>query len=278
MARRAVLVAAAAALWGCALREPSLPPVFDHIVIVVEENKSAAQVLDSPYIASLVDRGTLLTHSYGVARPSQPNYLALFAGSTFGVTDNLNHDLDEPNLYTSLVDAGLDLVCYSEDLPSVGFEGAESGAYRRKHNPCASFTNVPPEANRPFSDFPTDFDDLPTVALVVPNQDNDMHDGTVEEGDAWLEANIDAYARWAAENNSLLVLTFDEPDTLSFLWASPVATILVGQRVAAGTFDQRVNHYSLLRMVEEAYDLPLLGESATATRIEGIWVWIPTAP
>jgi phospholipase C len=258
---------------ACAPPGTSTPPVYDHVVIVVEENRSADEVMGSPYLSELASRGTFFSQSYGITHPSQPNYIALFSGSTQYVADNLHHDLTAPNLATSLAEAGRTFTGYSEGLPSVGFRGDSAGAYVRRHNPWASFTNVPDEANRPFSDFPTaDFAALPTVSIVVPDLNNDMHDGSVATGDAWLAANLDAYARWAPAHNSLLVVTFDEGTPALPAATTPIATIFVGAGVRPGlTSDQRIDHYSLLRMLEDMYSLPHLGEAAGADPIVGLW-------
>lgn len=258
---------------ACAPPGTSTPPIYDHVVIVVEENRSADEVMGSPYLSDLASRGAFFTRSYGITHPSQPNYIALFSGSTQYVADNLHHDLTAPNLATSLADAGRTFAGYSEGLPSVGFRGDSSGSYVRRHNPWASFTNVPDDANRPFSDFPTaDFAALPTVSIVVPNLQDDMHDGTVAAGDAWLAANIDGYARWATAHNSLLIVTFDEGPPALPVATAPIATIFVGAGVRPGlTSDQRIDHYSLLRMLEDMYSLPHLGEAAAADPIVGLW-------
>src|SRR5438045_2717600 len=66
-----------------------VPPGPDHVVIAVLENRSFSRIIGSPeapYINGLIAQGTLLTESYGVTHPSPPNYLALFSGSTQGVT------------------------------------------------------------------------------------------------------------------------------------------------------------------------------------------------
>ncbi len=66
-------------------------PRPDHIVVVIEENHSLAQIVDSsaaPYLNELVHQGALLTNAYGITHPSQPNYIALFAGSTEGIIAN----------------------------------------------------------------------------------------------------------------------------------------------------------------------------------------------
>jgi len=71
-------------------------PRFDHVVVVIEENHSPADVIGStaaPYINSLAHNGAYLSQSFGTNRPSQPNYLALFSGSNQGVNSNADVDL-----------------------------------------------------------------------------------------------------------------------------------------------------------------------------------------
>jgi hypothetical protein len=266
--------AAASFFFLCALGAfPEAPmPRYDHVVVVIEENHAAADVLNAPYFASLADAGMVLSRSFAVAHPSQPNYLALFSGSTQSVRDDRVHDLTAPNLATALLEAGLSFASYSEGLPSVGFRGEGAGRYVRKHNPAASFRDVPSEENLPFTMFPSSrWDSLPTVAFVVPDLDNDMHDGTVTRGDTWLRENLDGYARWATTHNSLLVVTFDEGPGREEPTEVPIATILLGAHVRRGRSDVPVTHYSLLRLLEEIYGLPPMGEERNAQRIVGIW-------
>ena len=76
-------------------------PAYDHIVVVVEENHSYAEIIgnsQAAYINALATGGALLTNYHAVAHPSQPNYLALYAGSTFGVQDNSDHSEPDPTL------------------------------------------------------------------------------------------------------------------------------------------------------------------------------------
>ena len=107
------------------------PPRYDHVVIVIEENKSAMQVVAGSYLALLRAGGAFMARSYGVAHPSQPNYIALFSGSLNGVTDNNLHDITAPNLAASLISAGLSFTTYSEGLPAAGAVAWESGRYVR---------------------------------------------------------------------------------------------------------------------------------------------------
>jgi hypothetical protein len=66
----------------------------------------------------------------------------------------------------------------------------------------------------PWTSFPSssNFAALPTVSWVIPNLLDDMHDGTIAQGDTWLKNNMDAYAQWARTHNSLLIVTWDEDD------------------------------------------------------------------
>ncbi len=246
-------------------------PNPDHIVIVIEENRSFAQIIgnrEAPWINELAKRGALFTQSYGVAHPSQPNYLALFSGSTRGIgSDACPLDLSGDNLASLLLAKGLSFVSYAESMPQAGYDGCIYGAYRRKHNPAANWKELA-SLNQPFSTFPADYAQLPTVAFVVPDQLNDMHDGSIAQGDAWLKQNIEGYAQWAMTHNSLLIVTWDEDDGSS---NNHIATIMVGQKIKPGKYKQRINHYNILRTVEEMCGLRQLDQSANAQPLSEIW-------
>jgi acid phosphatase len=247
-------------------------PRPDHIVIVIEENKSFNQIIgnrEAPYINELARRGALFTQSYGITHPSQPNYLALFSGSTRGISSNACPlELSGDNLASQLLAKGLSFNSYAESMPHAGYEGCIYGAYMRKHNPVANWKELA-AYNQPFSSFPADYSQLPTVAFVIPDQSNDMHDGSIAQGDAWLKKNIDGYAQWAMAHNSLLIVTWDEDNGSE---GNRIATLFVGQMAKKGQYKQRIDHYSVLRMVEELYGLPLLNESAKAQSINSVLI------
>jgi len=247
-------------------------PHPDHVVIVVEENKSFSQIIgnkEAPYINELARRGVLFANSFGVTHPSQPNYLALFSGSLRGIGSNACPlDLTGENLGSALIAKGLSFASYSESMPEAGYGGCMYGAYMRKHNPAANWKDLA-AFNQPFSAFPQDFAKLPTVALVIPNQLNDMHDGSIAQGDAWLERNMERYAQWALAHNSLLIVTWDEDNGSE---GNRVATMFVGAMVKPGKSMQHINHYTLLRMLAEMYGLPYLGESAEQKPISDVWL------
>ena len=253
-------------------------PRPDRTLVVIEENKSSKQIIGNmaaAYINTLANNGALFTQSFAITHPSQPNYLALFSGKTHGVTDDrCPLSLSGENLATELKRRGLSFGIYSESMPSVGYVGCFRENYARKHNPAANWqaSNVSPEVNMPFDRFPSNHSELPTVSIVVPNQLNDMHDGEAPESiiraDRWLKERLDSYVRWAANHNSLLILTWDEDDDSS---NNRIATIFIGPMVKPGVYDTRINHYSVLRTILEMYDLQLLGETNRATSIKEIW-------
>jgi acid phosphatase len=237
-------------------------PDFKKIVVVIEENRGFSEVIGSasaPYINSLAAGGALFTDSHGVARPSQPNYFALFSGSTQGVTDNYTHTFSGPNLDTQLKAVGKTFRGYAE-YPSV-----------RKHDPWESFTNSSADG-RAFSQFPTDFNQLADVSFVVPNEDHDMHDGSVRAGDDWLRARIKPYADWARNNNSLLIVHFDEDAGGS---ANHIPTIFYGARVKPGKYGRRLDHYQVLATLESSDNLPLLNKANTP--VSDVWTATTTA-
>jgi phosphatidylinositol-3-phosphatase len=236
----------------------------DHVVIVIMENKRYDAVIGNPkapYINELATQGANFTASYGETHPSQPNYLALFSGSTQGVTDNhCGHTFtDVPNLGRQLLDAGYSFAGYAEDLPSVGYTGCADGRYVRRHNPWVNFDNVPESSNRPLRDFPSNYRKLPTVAFVVPGLCHDMHDCPKAQADTWLRDTLGDYVDWAKRHNSLLVLTFDEDNRTG---DNRIPTVVVGAHVAPGDRGERIDHYSLLRTIEGFYDLAPLGLAA----------------
>ncbi|MGI8578448.1 MAG: alkaline phosphatase family protein [Nocardioidaceae bacterium] len=247
-------------------------PRFDHVVVVALENHGYSQIIgapDAPFVNSLADSGAVLTNAHAVAHPSEPNYLALFSGSTHGLSDDsCPHDYTGPNLGSALIGAGHTFVGYSEDLPAPGFTGCGSGGYARKHNPWVDFPALPSAVNQPMSAFPTDYAALPTVSFVVPNLDHDMHDGTVAQGDQWLKAHLGAYATWATTHNSLLIVTTDEAQSTD---SNQIATIIDGAHVRPGHYGAYVDHYGLLKTLLVCYRLTPFARTVAAVPITTIW-------
>jgi hypothetical protein len=247
-------------------------PRPDHVMVVIFENEDAADIVasgEAPYLTALSKAGANFTDAHGETHPSQPNYLALFSGSTHGVTDNeCPLELSGDNLASQLADTGLTFVGYSEGMPRTGYTGCGTGDYARKHNPWVDFTDLPESVNQPYSAMPADYAQLPTVSFVVPDMCNNMHDCDVATGDAWAEEHLSPYVAWAKDNNSLLIVTFDEDSGSD---DNHIATIVAGAAVRATASRQRIDHYDLLRTLEDMYGLEPLGHAAEAAPLTDIW-------
>lgn len=243
-------------------------PEFDHVLVVMEENHSYSNVIgnsDAPYINSLVDRGASFSDAHAVTHPSQPNYIAQFSGSTQGVTsDSCPHMFAADNLAHQVGS----FTGYAEDLPAAGDTSCTSGSYARKHSPWTDFSNVPAAANQPLTAFPSDYTKLPKLSYVIPNLDNDMHDGSVATGDSWLKEHIDGYAKWAQTHNSLLIVDWDEDDDSA---GNQIPTVFFGAHVKQGVYRDKINHYNVLRTLEDSFGVRPLGAAATSRVIGSIW-------
>jgi len=279
--RIAVFVLMISAGPGFALAQQPALPLPDHIVVVIFENHNYPDIIGSssaPNFNALAtdDHSALFTNYHAIEHPSQPNYFDLYAGCDQGVQDDAvppNNPFTTVNLGRQLIDAGKTFITYSEGLPSVGYNGITSGEYARKHNPVADWmgtgTNqVPTTTNQPYSAFPTDFTKLPTVCFVVPNLINDMHDGTIPQGDTWLSKNMNAYLQWSKTNNSLLVVTFDEDELTT---GGQILTIFAGQTVKPGQYSEWATHFSLLRTIEDMYGFTHPCHTDTAKTITDCW-------
>ena len=247
-------------------------PTPAHVVVVIEENHGYSQIIGSsqaPYINTLATQGAVFIKSYALTHPSQPNYLGLFSGSTQGITDDsCPHAFSAQSLESELIAARKTFVGYSEGLPAVGSTVCTSGLYARKHAPWTDFSKDHSSDNQPFTSFPTSFAKLPTVAWVVPNLDDDMHDGTIQQAESWLQTNLMAYVTWAKNNNSLLIVQWDEDQGTT---SNHIATIFVGPMVKPGKYSETINHYNILRTIEDMYGLAHLGSSAGAKPITDVW-------
>ncbi len=237
-------------------------PAYDHVVVVVEENHGFNQIVgnaQASYINSLATGGALLTNYFAVTHPSQPNYFALYAGTTFGVTDDAVHlQGSQPTLGTILTSAG------------ASFRGFVESPVVQKHAPWESITETNiPQTEFSFSSFPQTaggFTALPTVSYVIPNQLDDMHDGTIQQGDQWLQTFVGSYATWAQTNNSLLVVVFDEDENIE---GNHIATVLYGANVRTGSYSAIYNHFDLLSTLAGVRSLAGPANAATAAALDG---------
>ncbi len=275
----------------------AIPPTPDHVVIVIEENHSATQIIgspDAPYMNALAASGANLSRCFALTHPSQPNYIQFFSGANQGVTDNTvpapGSPFSTPNLGAALIAAGRTFAGYCEDLPAIGSTVVSDLAYVRRHNPWVNWQGNPPGAfqlpasvNRPFfspggqafygdTNAPVDYSALPQVSIVVPNLLNDMHDGTIAEADAWLERHIKPYADWAMDHNSLLILTWDEDDSAT---RNQIPTVLYGPMIVPGPNSATWTLHNLQRTIEDIFGATHSGSSNNVRSIVGSFAGDP---
>jgi acid phosphatase len=274
----------------------SSAPRYDHVVVVMEENSSYSQILGpsiSPptafyftqwpdllrmpmlpaqdtYIRSLARTSAVFTNAHAITHPSQPNYIGLFSGSTQGVTSDatIKGKFTAPSLGGQLIAAGKTFVGYAEDLPKAGYTGDDKGNYVRRHNPWVNFTDIPASSNVSYVRFPGDYSKLPPLSFVVPNVNNDMHSGSVQEADLWLQSNLSRYAKWAHAHNSLLIVAWDEDNNTP---ANHIPLLFAGAHIRPGQYNEPVTDYRLLRTIESSFGLTPIGNAAGETPITDVF-------
>lgn len=272
----------------------------DHVVILMLENYGYSKIVgnpNAPHINALINdaNAALFTQSYGLFHPSQPNYIALYSGNNQGIINNNqapNLPFHTCNLGASLIDNGYSFKGYSEGLPSIGSLAWTSGRYVRRHSPWTNWqaptpgiNTVDSSTNQPYTNFPsnTNYNTLPTISFVIPNLDHDMHDPillvpnydsiAISVGDKWFYDNLTDYINWAKTNNSLFILTFDEDEVLTYgPIKSRILTLFVGEMIKGGTYSTYIDHYSVLRTLEDMYELPYCDSSAYASPIADCWL------
>ncbi|MGZ4622758.1 MAG: alkaline phosphatase family protein [Blastococcus sp.] len=251
---------------------PSVP----HVMIIVEENHSFGQVIgnrDMPFFNRLAQTYGLATNYAGVSHPSEPNYLAMVSGSTWGDPQDRTPQEGSypgPTLVDQLAARGVAWRAYLEDMPRACdmTDTYGPGGYDVNHNPFLYFRSIrdtPAQCAHdvPFSQFARDLRDgsAAPFVFVAPNTTHDMHNGTPAQGDAWLSEQFAAIfaSKWYRQGG-VVVVTFDEGET-----TDRVATVVVSEADrGVAPLTTRANHYALLRAVEKLYGLPLLGSAADA--------------
>jgi phosphatidylinositol-3-phosphatase len=258
-----VAVAAAGMLARPLTAEPAASvPRLAHTVVIVFENHERSDILGSgaaPTFEQLASTYAEATADYAVAHPSLPNYLALVSGSTHGVTSDCTDCPQSGQTIGSQLSAKhLPWTAYAEGYPM-------SSRFAKKHVP---FLYFPGGASHVLTLQRFNPRKLPAYSLVVPDLCNDMHDCSIATGDHWLHNFI---APLLTVKNTAIFIVFDE-GTGNAGGGGNVALIVAGTAVRRhSVFKAATSHYGLLRTIESALGLPLLGHARTATPLTGIW-------
>jgi len=246
------------------------------VVWVWMENHGYNEVLNSgqaPYINSLASTYGLATNYYATDHPSLPNYIEATSGSSQGIADDngpSSHPVGAPSIFSQL--PGGQSRSLEEGMPSSCY-GSDSGEYAVHHDPMAYYTNLRPDC----SSFDVPFGSSPDVSakftLITPNVIDDMHDGTIAQGDAFLQSYIpelQATPQYKAGNTVIFVVWDEDGSGGGGPNESNHVICLVISAHTHGVADATpYTHYSLLRTTEELLGLPLLGNAASATSMLG---------
>ena len=266
---------------------PAPPPVaglpsFSHIFVIVMENREYSSVIGdpgAPYINSLAQTYGLATNYYGVSHPSLPNYLAMTAGSTFGITsDCTTCFVSATNIADQVERSGRSWKAYMDGMPAPCYLGPFYGGYAQKHDPFVYFTDIRDNAARcaahvvPFTQFGSDRASgaLPNFVWITPSMCNDMHDCSTSQGDAWLSGVVPSILSSSAyRNNGVLFITWDEGASSAGCcgdsYGGHVATLVISPLARNGfRSGMAENHYSLLRTIEDGFRLGHLGSTGCA--------------
>jgi len=245
-------------------------PPSNHIVVVMEENQSYASVVgntsDWSNLNILISNGALATNYYADSHPSIGNYFMLTTGELLTTDDSSTTVWNVDNLARRMVNSGVPFKIYAEGITQ-GYLGGDTGLYLIRHNPFAMLSDVadnPQVANQciwPFTQFAADLASgtLPEFSFIVPNVNDDAHNGTPQQADAWLQTSvIDLLSKSVAftpGGDGILIVDFDEAATSDTAYGGGhVAAVFWGPTTNVGftqTSTTLYQHESMLRTVME---------------------------
>src|SRR5213083_309286 len=269
---------------------------FQYIVTILMENNGLCDVtpslvsgcgslsIPSPYLTTLAQTYGFNTHYTGISHPSEPNYIALFGGSTLGISSDGNccFQLNAPNLVDRLEAAGLTWKAFAEDASGSGtcsFMPPREG----DHYPFIDFSDMKTSArcaNMLTTTSPLDPElvgalngaTLPNYVWLTPNDTDNMHSSSVGVGGAYLATLVPLIlsSRMFTTQKAALFIVFDEGSDVCPTGNSSSDCVVAewaGTAVKkAYSSSTSYNHYSYLSTLEAAWNLPsLTSNDASAT-------------
>ena len=276
---------------------------FDRVLIIVLENVDYERALQDPSLTSLAAQGASLSNFHALFHPSYPNYLAMIAGTDFGLHRrgsflgdkqvNFPNDASHKTIADRLIAAGLDFKQYAEELPPgacpwdiSGLHLADKrGNYVRRHVPFLSFREVQEKwcdhviavdsanANNYFVQNAKT--GLVAYSFYSPNMNHDGHDTTAAVAGAWVKKFLDESFPEKLRAGTLVVVTFDESGGNE---DNRIFTLFLGDMVKPANqqdpavLGKQYTHYSVIRTIEDNFGIePLTENDKNAQPITGIW-------
>jgi phospholipase C len=275
------------------------PSAVSHVIVIVMENHSYGELIGprgsavaarAPYLnGTLKRRCGLATNYHAITHPSLPNYIAMVAGSTGGISsDCTSCATSAGSLFGQLRRNGRSWKVFAESMPS-NCSSTGTSRYVKRHNPPTYFPRLAvdcarwdvPMGGAPSGRFARALANgwLPAFTMVVPDMCNDMHDCPIATGDLWLSHWIPRIAATADYQlgHTVVLLTWDEGEGAGYAGsvnclahlANPschVPALVLSATTPAGTRSGVLfSHYSLLRTTESLLGMPtFLGRAATS--------------
>jgi hypothetical protein len=267
-------------------------PKSNHVVVVLEENHSYSSVIGNasmPYLNSLAQKYSLATQYYANTHPSIGNYFMMTTGQIITNSDGYRSTVTADNIVRHLLTAGQTWKSYAEGLPSVGYIGGDTGSYVRHHNPFTYFSDVVNSSVQklnlvPFTQFAADLNNnqLPDFSFVVPNMNNDGHNGTLAQADGWLKTHIaPLLSNPAFQQDGILIIVFDESSSTDTVHGGGhIAAVVVGPGVKKGFKSTTLyQHQNLLRTMLDAVGVRSYpGAAATAKDMSDVFTGSTPSP
>lgn len=300
--RRPAQIAPAAGRYGQV--DTAVDRANQTIFLIVMENANWSRIEGSdsaPYInETLLPIASYARQYYNPPRlhPSEPNYLWLEAGTSFGVADDgrpsVNHQGTSMHLVSLLERAGIAWKSYQEGISGTECPLRPTGLYTPRHNPMVYFDDVTggndPASDyciahiRPYKELASDLRSN-TVArynFITPNLCDDMHNTTcgdpdrVANGDRWLAREVPVILdSQAYAHGGVLIVTWDEGEQRS---DGPIGLIVVSPNAKGRGYSNSIHytHSSTLRTIQTIFGvMPLLGDAASATDLRDLFAVYP---
>ncbi len=262
----------------------TIAPTYKHVIWIWFENHSYSDIMGSssaPYFNSVASECGAATNYHNLSHPSLPNYVAATSGIA-GLTpfySDCSPSKECSSSALSIFGQGETWKAYEESMPS-NCAMSNSGEYAVRHNPPSYFTTLTTcSANDvPYGQLATDLANnaLPAFSFITPNLIDDMHDGTIAQGDAWLSSDLPTILASPeyTSGTTVVFVTFDEGAggetgencaTNTTDNSCHILTIVISPSTRAGSTSATLfNHYSLLATTEQLLGLPALGQAASA--------------
>src|SRR6266851_1122754 len=272
---------------------------FDRVLIIVLENVDYEVAVQDKNLAALAEHGASFTNFHALFHPSYPNYLAMIAGTDFGVRRrgryladmqvNFPDDSRHKTVADRLIAADLEFKQYVEELPEGTCPWNMSGQHVsdkrgnnvRRHVPFLSFREVQQkwcdrvvrvDSGKSDNSFVQDAKKgLVAYSFYSPNMNHDGHDTTVQMAGAWVKKFLDDTFPEKLRKGTLVIVTFDESGGNA---DNRIYTLFLGDMVKEASqqdpqaLGRRYTHYNVLRTIEDNFGLePLTANDRDATPI-----------